>query len=126
MQTHLHEPARPGKHFRFARTCVALLWALGFAPSLTGCADMFPDWCHPGFAQVQRKQAQRFDPYPEPDMGPDMAGARPGDFDKPRPEVQRAQNPRSFNDRYGQPPPMLYGPNPADPTGAPAFGAPAP
>ena len=58
-----------------------------------GCADMFPNVYHPGPEGYQRLRAQRMDPFPEPDVGPEIVGARPREFDKPPAEALRAANP---------------------------------
>lgn len=57
-----------------------------------GCAGMGrPNWFHPGPAAYQQKRAERFDPYPEPDVAPEVVGARPREFQKPAPEPERAR-----------------------------------
>ncbi len=66
---------------------------------------------HAGPADYQRAQAERFDPYPLPDIGPEVGGGRPLDFIRPMPENERVQNVQSFEDRFGQaPPPGTYRP----------------
>lgn len=49
-----------------------------------------PQLLHPGPAPVQRNNATQFDPYPLPDMGPEIVGGRPIDYLVPVPEVKRA------------------------------------
>ncbi len=71
-----------------------------------GCADLLPNVLHPGPAPLQRARAQRTDPYPEPDTGPEVVGARPREYDKPLPENERVQNELSYTKRYSQPPPF--------------------
>jgi len=105
------------------RLC-AVFVALLLACIASGCADMLPNWCHPGGAPYQRKEAQRFDPYPIPDAGPDVLGGRPEGYDKPRDEVRQVQNPRSFAERYGQPPPLQTSPDELAPSGVPVIGSP--
>ncbi len=62
---------------------------LAFAP---GCQSLgWPNWFHPGPAKYQQTRAQQFDPYPENEPGPPVVGARPMDYSKPPPEVQRAR-----------------------------------
>jgi hypothetical protein len=57
-----------------------------------GCAGLGrPNWCRPGTAPYQQAKAQRFDPYPDPDMGPEVVGGRPREFQKPIPETERAR-----------------------------------
>jgi hypothetical protein len=45
----------------------------------------------PGTAPNQQAHAERSDPYPIPDLGPEIVGGRPREFDKPRDEVRRSQ-----------------------------------
>ena len=132
----------PGKHFsslaaidcmqqstrisatRAGKLC-AVTVALLLGSTMSGCADMWPNWCHPGGAPYQRKEAQRFDPYPVPGAGPDVVGGRPEGFDKPRDEVRQVQNPRSFAERYGQPPPLQASPDVLAPSSVPVISSPA-
>jgi hypothetical protein len=68
--------------------------------SLAACSSAVhkPQLLHPGPAPYQRALAEQFDPYPLPDLGPDVVGGRPRDFAKPRNEVQRS---RQFLDSVG-------------------------
>jgi len=52
-----------------------------------GCSSTvaWPNWFNPGPANYQRAAADRFDPYPDSVIGPQVAGTRPRDFDEPRP-----------------------------------------
>ena len=84
---------------RYAWLLIAVSGAAG-CPTLQG-----PGYLHPGSAQRQQNQAQRFDPFPATDVGPDMA-ARPLAFIRPAPENERVQNVDSFIKRYRQPPPI--------------------
>lgn len=59
---------------------------------LTGCPTIrMPDFYHPGSAGYQRANALQFDPYPLDDVAPPVAGARPKEYDRPIPEVERGQ-----------------------------------
>lgn len=59
---------------------------------LAGCAGVAtPNWGQPGTADVQRRRAERFDPYPETDVGPDDASVRPRGFQQPLAEPLRAR-----------------------------------
>jgi hypothetical protein len=59
---------------------------------LAGCATTgTPDWVHPGTAQAQQARAQRYDPYPQTEIGPPMSGDRPRDYDQSPPEPSRAR-----------------------------------
>jgi hypothetical protein len=46
----------------------------------------------PGPATNQRANAERSDPYPITDLGPEIVGGRPREFDKPRDEVRQSQD----------------------------------
>jgi hypothetical protein len=52
-----------------------------------------PNVEHPGSAAVQQKRALRFDPYPEPNVGPGMSDVRPRDYENPPAESSRARWP---------------------------------
>ena len=83
---------------RYALFVIVLLGACGCAG--TGHSKIF----HPGPAEYQQKQAERFDPFPMTDVGPDMQ-ARPRDFIRPAPENERVQNPDAYDEKFHQPPP---------------------
>jgi hypothetical protein len=73
-------------------TAWMLVLALGAATS--GCAGVSrPSWLFPGTAEVQQQRARRYDPYPEPQVGPDIVGGRPLSYENPRAEVRRVQPP---------------------------------
>jgi hypothetical protein len=60
--------------------------------ALAGCAGTAtPNWHYPGSAEYQRRQAERFDPYPENDIAPPVEGGRPQGYQTPRAEVTRAR-----------------------------------
>ena len=70
--------------------CMALTVLL--ASGFVGCRGVSPPhFFHPGTAQYQQSQAQRFDPYPENEPGPEVVGARPQEYEKPPAEVLRAR-----------------------------------
>ncbi len=58
---------------------------------LAGCGMERPRLLHPGPAAYQQKKAERFDPYADNDIGPEVVGARPRDYQKPIPEPSRAR-----------------------------------
>jgi hypothetical protein len=59
---------------------------------LAGCASVAtPNWGQPGTADLQRRRAERFDPYPETDVGPDDSSVRPRGFQQPLAEPLRAR-----------------------------------
>jgi hypothetical protein len=63
---------------------------LGLA--LAGCAGTsLPNFHYPGPADYQRRQAEKFDPYPENDIAPPVEGGRPPGYEQPRPEWIRAR-----------------------------------
>ena len=91
------------------RAATIFLVAMCLPGFLSGCADIAPpNWFHPGPAEYQRAQAQRTDPYPEPDTGPEVVGARPREFQVPSAEPTRVQTEYSWSKRYGPPPPGLF------------------
>jgi hypothetical protein len=68
--------------------------------AMVGCKSVAgPNWCHPGSAKVQQNRALRYDPYPDPDIGPPVVGGRPREYDIPPPEASRA---RWFLGGWGQ------------------------
>lgn len=71
------------------RRIVALLMLL----PLTACSSTVfkPTIQHPGPAYFQRNNATHFDPFPQNDMGPEIVGGRPREFQKPPNEVTRAR-----------------------------------
>jgi hypothetical protein len=48
-----------------------------------------PQFFGPGSAPYQQHQAQQFDPYPEPGVGPSVDGGRPDGYLRPAPEPLR-------------------------------------
>jgi len=60
---------------------------------LSACSSAVrkPTLLHPGPAYFQRNNAQQFDPYPLNDLGPEIVGGRPREFQKPPSEVDRAR-----------------------------------
>ena len=65
------------------RTMLLTLLSLTVAAG-TGCrGTALPDVFHPGTLEQQRRSAERFDPYPENNLGPAVEGVRPRGFDQP-------------------------------------------
>ena len=62
------------------------------AMGLAGCAEPHTSILHPGTMQAQQAQAQRFDPYPDPTIGPPVAGGRPREYEVPMAESTRLSN----------------------------------
>jgi hypothetical protein len=93
----------------------------------------FPDFLHPGWANQQRRDAIEHDPYPLSDVGPEIVGGRPREYQQPVNETERA---RMFATRpiiarpipapptpppVVQPPPVITTPYPSIPAQAPGF-----
>lgn len=71
-----------------------LLLAVGLLllTAMSGCKSTAgPSWLHPGSAPMQQARALRYDPYPENEPSPGMAGVRPREYEKPPPEPSRAR-----------------------------------
>ena len=92
------------------RRCLALVVIVSLGA--VGCADIaVPRLLHPGTEEYQQTRAERFDPYPQPDVAPDIVGGRPLQYIKPAPLTERMQNELSFNERFhAAPPPGMYRP----------------
>jgi hypothetical protein len=66
-------------------------------PLVTGCTAevhryvRFPDFMSPGWAQQQRADAIVHDPYTLNDIGPEVVGGRPREYQQPVTEVERAR-----------------------------------
>ena len=60
---------------------------LGLAAAVLGCARA--PLAPPGSMQYQRYEATLHDPYPVDDLGPEVVGGRPRDFQKPLAEPVR-------------------------------------
>ncbi len=83
----------------------------------------YPRLRSPGAAAMQRNAAEEIDPYSLPDVGPEVVGGRPREFDKPRDEVRRS---RQFLESVGARPVQMIAPQPI-PVGPPiAIGSPLP
>ncbi|MFM8250570.1 MAG: hypothetical protein ACKOBW_03105 [Planctomycetota bacterium] len=48
----------------------------------SGCVTGRPNLAHPGNLQTQRFNAIAHDPYADPDLGPEVVGGRPREFQK--------------------------------------------
>ena len=63
--------------------------------SAAGCADRNQSFGLPklfaGPSEIQRERATQFDPYPDQDMGPEVVGGRPLDYNRQIPEVERSR-----------------------------------
>lgn len=71
---------------RFTPWIICVLLLCGCSPTLHK-----PQLLHPGPAWYQRRIAEEFDPYPLNDLGPEIVGGRPREFQKPDNEVTRAR-----------------------------------
>ncbi len=89
-------PPRAGRRTeRLRRTWYMTRWrilsalALGVLLAVSGCA-----WSRnqsPGSAPYQQYQATLHDPYPDTDLGPEVVGGRPREFQKPLAEPVRSR-----------------------------------
>lgn len=113
----------------------------GCAPELAGLRQSF---AHPGPAAYQRAQAIQHDPYVLNDVGPEVVGGRPREYQIPVNEVERARlaAPRPAGLTSVPAPAVVVGPAPGPapiyatapataappypPTGAPIVTTPAP
>jgi hypothetical protein len=110
--------------------------------ALSGCTAevhrhiRFPDFLQPGWANEQRRDAIRHDPYPLNDLGPEVVGGRPREYQQPVNEVERARMyaPRPVAAQVAPvspwpvapsptsaPPPVIITPYPAAPVRVPPF-----
>ena len=69
----------------------------GLLAAASGCTPevhrymRFPNFLHPGWAHQQRLEAIEHDPYPLDDVGPEVVGGRPREYQRPLNEVERAR-----------------------------------
>jgi hypothetical protein len=75
-----------GFHPMAWRSCVLGLLT---AAAAGGCAGYHPRLWQPGTIQQQRLRATVHDPYPDPDLGPEIDGGRPREYQEPLPEPVR-------------------------------------
>jgi hypothetical protein len=89
------------------------LFALGCLILLTGCGPQFgmPSLCEPGSASSKLAAAKKFDPYPDPSIGPPVVGGRPLGFQTPRAEPDATKRPFPVSQSY--PPPVTSYAQPA-------------
>ena len=77
---------------RASLVCLALGGAVGCAgrspnqQATFGLPKLFA-----GPSELQRERATQFDPYPDQDMGPEVVGGRPLDYNRRIPEVERSR-----------------------------------
>ena len=60
---------------------------------VVGCGYMRNWWGPQGTIKQRQMEASVYDPYAEPDVGPEVVGSRPRDFQKPLPEPVRHSRP---------------------------------
>ena len=81
-----------------------MLGLLFVVATLAGCrSTATPCFAHPGGAEQQRKEAVRYDPYPDPNIGPNVDGARPREYQQPISEPASARwylDPKTNNERW--------------------------
>ena len=57
-----------------------------------GCQGMLlPGWRQPGSAAYQQAMAELFDPFPEDEVGQEIVGVRPREYQDPIPEPLRGR-----------------------------------
>lgn len=56
---------------------------------LGGCAANRQNFWHPGPIRLQQMRSSVHDPFPDPDLGPEIDGGRPRGFLQPLPEPVR-------------------------------------
>jgi hypothetical protein len=82
----------PSRHACYWSACTLLMTV-----SAVGCTPeahryiRFPNFMSPGPAPYQRAEAIRHDPYPLNDVGPEIEGGRPREYQQPVNEVERAR-----------------------------------
>jgi hypothetical protein len=87
----------------------------GCAPEAARLGQRIP---HPGPVAYQRDQAIKHDPYPLDDVGPEIVGGRPREYQRPLNEVVRAEMDATV-------PPGVIPPRPPGMSVAPGYPAPA-
>ena len=97
--------------------------------TLAGCTNPdfgVPRFCDPAPESVKVARARKFDPYPDPSIGPAVVGGRPIDYIDPRPEPDVSKNTRFLQGTYpgASFPPAAAGYAPA-PVYPPISGAPS-
>ena len=80
-------------------------FVVGIAPALVALGCTNPDFgvpriCNPAPESVQVARARKFDPYPDPSIGPAVVGGRPIDYINPRPEPDITKNTRFLSGAY--------------------------
>jgi hypothetical protein len=69
-------------------------WAVFFAALLTvtaGCQVSLPRWLRPGTVDRQQDKAVLYDPYPDNELGPEIVGGRPREYQQQVPTSVRSQ-----------------------------------
>ncbi|MBC8352218.1 MAG: membrane or secreted protein [Planctomycetes bacterium] len=69
--------------------CIKLAIAGCFVVISAGCNTPRPLLAPPGPVRYQQNNASYHDPYADADLGPEVVGARPRDFQKPNAEPVR-------------------------------------
>jgi len=94
---------------------------------VAGCTNPdfgMPRICDPAPESTKVARARKFDPYPDPSIGPAVVGGRPIDYINPRPEPDITKNTRFLSGAYpgaayppaaGYAPAAVYPPVSSDP-----------
>ena len=77
----------------------SFLFIIGALALIAGCQRYRLPIGPPGTINEQRNRAAIHDPFPETDIGPDIIGGRPREFDRPLPEAERVP---LYRDAYGK------------------------
>ncbi len=81
---------RESKPWLFVAALVANFYLI--LTPLAGCRSWEkPRWDNPGPAELQRQTAEKYDPYPEPNVGQEIVGSRPPGYEKPLSEPERSR-----------------------------------
>ncbi len=74
-----------------ARSILAISLLMASAACLGCRSTAMPTIVPSGSAEYQQQVGNKFDPYPDPDVGPPVVGGRPRDYQNPVSEPQRAR-----------------------------------
>ena len=73
------------------RRVTGALLACGVLLAAAGCQSVPPLFGPQGNVDYQRRKATVFDPFADSDLGPEVVGGRPRDYQKAAPEVERSR-----------------------------------
>jgi hypothetical protein len=110
------------------RSAYVLASSLLLAAAAMGCSSSLarPNWLNPGPVGYQQQVAERFDPYPEDDLGPPIVGGRPREYAIPRPPTPLKPAPALTSWGAAGPVQLAPTPGPYSPSAVPPAVSPAP